>query len=115
MTPPIKATFATNRADGSETVAEAVAAHLDWLAGTWAKPFTFAIATAYINPGGFALLEHALKQAQSVRLLIGAEPGPPLARIRSLKDEDEDDEPAQRALEGHSQSMEEDRNLLGFS
>src|SRR4051794_32376229 len=109
---PIKATFATNRAEQSETVAAVVTGHLDWLANTWAKPFTISIATAYINPGGFSLLEPSLHKAQSVRLLIGAEPQAPLARIRPLA-EDEDSE--RRALEGHARSIEEDRNLLGFS
>ena len=112
MTGPIRATFATNRADRGETVAAALNGHLTWLAETWKKPFTVAIATAYINPGGFALIESALRNAQSVRLLVGAEPEPPIARIRPLAD---DEAPATRALEGHDRSMEEDRNLLGFN
>ena len=105
-------TFATNREDRGETVAAAVKGHLEWLAETWKKPFTVAIATAYINPGGFSLLEDGLLKAQSVRILIGADPQPPIARIRSLAD---DADPSERALEGHDRSMEEDRNLLGFS
>ena len=112
MTGPIRATFATNRADRGETVAAALNGHLDWLAQTWRKPFTVAIATAYINPGGFALIESTLRHAQSVRLLIGAEPEPPIARIRAL---DEEEGATGRALEGHDHSMEEDRNLLGFN
>src|SRR6266542_1040793 len=111
MTAPIKATFATNREDRGETVAAAVKAHLDWLGDTWKKPFTVAIATAYINPGGFALIEDALTKAQTIRLLIGAEPEPPIARIRSLAEEDG----TATALEGHDRSLEEDRNLLGFT
>jgi hypothetical protein len=110
---PIRATFATNRPERSETVADAIGGHLRWLADTWRKPFTVALATAYINPGGFALLEDGLRKAQTVRLLIGAEPDPPLSRIRVL-DTDADGEP-HRALEGHRQTLEEDRNLLGFS
>src|SRR6266542_6827547 len=111
MTAPIKATFATNREDRGETVAAALKAHLDWLGDTWKKPFTVAIATAYINPGGFALVEDALAKAQMTRLLIGAEPEPPIARIRSLAEEDG----TTKALEGHDRSLEEDRNLLGFT
>jgi hypothetical protein len=113
MTGPIKATFATNDEATGETVAESITGHLDWLADTWKKPFTVAIATAYVNPGGFSLVENALAKAQSVRLLIGAEPDAPLAKIRSLVDEDDDE--AERALGGHLRSLEEDRNLLGFT
>jgi hypothetical protein len=108
----IRATFATNREDRGETVAAAVVGHLDWLADTWKKPFSVAIATAYINPGGFSLLEAALHKAQSVRVLIGAEPAPPIARIRPLAEDEAD---PRAALDGHDRSMEEDRNLLGFT
>lgn len=110
---PIKATFATNRMDTGETVAQAIAGHLEWLDATWKVPFSLAIATAYINPGGFQAIEAALRKAGHVRLLIGAEPKPPIARIRKL-DEDEEDE-TRHALQGHDRSMEEDRNLLGFT
>lgn len=113
MNRPIKATFATNSVSAGETVAAAVTAHLDWLAETWAKPFTVAIATAYINPGGFGLLDAPLGKAQSVRLLIGAEPEPPVARIRSLSDEVPDG--AHPGLEDHDRLLAEDRNLLGFT
>jgi superfamily II DNA or RNA helicase len=110
---PIKATFATNRPDQGETVAQAISGHLDWLDATWKKPFSLAIATAYINPGGFSAIESALCKAGHVRLLIGAEPKPPIERIRPLG-EDEKDE-TRHALQGHDRSMEEDRNLLGFT
>ena len=111
MTEPTRATFATNREERGEIVATAINGHLDWLGDTWKKPFTVAIATAYVNPGGFALLEDALSKAQMVRLLIGAEPEPPIARIRSLAEEDT----TVKALEGHDRSLEEDRNLLEFT
>ena len=81
MTAPIKATFATNRPDRDETVADAINAHLNWLAGFAKSPFQVAIATAYINPAGFGLIEEAVGRAGSVRLLVGAEPDAPIARI----------------------------------
>jgi superfamily II DNA or RNA helicase len=112
MTLPIKATFATNREDRGETVADAIRGHLDWIGDTWKKPFTVAIATAYINPGGFGVIEDGLHRAQSIRVLVGAEPQPPVARIRCLDDNDDD---ANRALEGHERTLEEDRNLMGFT
>ena len=84
--------------DRGETVAAAINGHLEWLAETWKKPFTVAIATAYINPGGFASDRVGPAERPVVRLLIGAEPEPPIARIRSL---DEDEPSTARALEGH--------------
>ena len=111
MNAPIKATFATNREDRDETVAAAVGGHLDWLGETWKKPFSVAIATAYINPGGFALIESALLKAQTVRLLIGAEPEPSVARLRPLAEENG----IVKALEDHDRTLEADRNLLGFT
>lgn len=110
---PKRATFATNRPEREETVAQAIAGHLEWLDDTWKKPFDLAIATAYINPGGFSAIEAALRKAGRVRLLIGAEPEPPIARIRKLDDDEEDE--TRHALQGHDRSMEEDRNLLGFT
>lgn len=110
---PIKATFATNNVHAGKTVAGAVTGHLGWLADTWAKPFTVAIATAYINPGGFGLLEDALRKAQSVRLLIGAEPEPPVARIRELSEDPSDG--TGLGLLSHDRLLAEDRNLLGFT
>jgi hypothetical protein len=113
VTSPTKPTFATNRVDSGETVADAVNAFIHGIANKWSAPFTIAIATAYINPGGFGLLEEALHRAQSVRLLIGAEPEPPVARIRHLSDDEED--PASRAITSHDRLLNQDRDLLGFS
>src|SRR4051794_4081137 len=45
-------------------------------------PPPVAIATAYINPGGFALLADELEKAPRVRLLLGAEPDE--ATVRAL-------------------------------
>ena len=108
-----KPTFATNRAGTGETVAQAINDHVAYVSNTWARPPRLSIATAYINPGGLHLLEGALVDAAgSVRLLLGAEPLPPTARIRRLE-EDELDVP--RALVGNVRTMLEDRNLLGFT
>ena len=108
-----KPTFATNRARTGETVAKAINDHVSWVAGRWATKPRLSIATAYVNPGGLHLIEASLvEKAGSVRLLVGAEPEPPTARIRQLND---DDRPVPRALEGSERTMVEDRNLLGFT
>jgi hypothetical protein len=112
VTDLIKSTFATNRADRGETVAAAISGHLEWLDATWKKPFRVSIATAYLNPGGFLLIEEALKKVSAVRLLVGAEPEPPLAQLRPINDEDG---PMRRALDGYQRTIEQDRDLLGFT
>lgn len=112
-----KPTFATNRkatADQPrETVAAAINDHVAWVAARWNEPIRFSIATAYVNPGGLQLLEESLvNRAGSVRLLLGAEPEPPTARVGHLDDEVTT---VTRALEGSVRTMTEDRNLMGFS
>ena len=79
---------------------------------------TLAVASAYFNAGGYAVLREALKRFGAVRLLLGAEPepgaqvrtrrqlGPPPARAESARTRD--------ALERHQQQIVEDRNLLPF-
>lgn len=109
---PSKATFATNL-DG-KTVAAAVNGLLAHFRINWQNPIDFWIATAYINPGGFSLIADELEKAGAARILIGADPDAPLAKIRRLADET-DDEHIRRALQGHERSLIEDRNLLGFT
>ncbi|MEU0525344.1 SNF2-related protein [Streptomyces niveus] len=113
--------FATNRA-GDERVADAINALLGGLRTRLRVPPRLAIATAYFNPSGFVLLADELEQAGGVRLLLGAEPSPEgeRPRVRALGQR-----PRRRrrgpslevvqALEGHRRSMEEDRDLLGFT
>lgn len=72
---PFPPVFATNRpategADG-ETVEEEINRLLRGLREQLAQPPSIAIATAYINAQGFALLADELERAPSVRLLIG--------------------------------------------
>lgn len=112
-----KPEFATNR-DG-KSVSEAISGHLEYLLSTWAKGFAVDIATAYFNPGGFSLLADELERIGEVRLLLGAEPEDSLAKRRHIAS----DAPPQRAaqaqlraaLTGHIRSLEEDRDLLGFT
>jgi len=117
MTYGPKPDFATNQAD--RRVADAINGHLEFLRSTWAEPPELAIATAYFNPGGYALLADALDHPSKVRLLLGADPQVPERRVRPLGASPNPARAARaqlnRALAGHSHTLEEDRDLLGFS
>ncbi|GIF04630.1 helicase-related protein [Actinoplanes siamensis] len=125
MTAPIphsRPEFATNRPEAGETVAEAINTLLGGIRTLWVSPPHVAIATAYFNPGGFNLLADELEKVAGVRLLLGAEPtraaDRPAVRRLSEPRRRRQRGPApevQRALEGHRRSLEEDRDLLGFT
>lgn len=116
-----KPEFATNDPDKSLTVAAALNDLLCGARENYKDDPSLAIATAYFNPGGFSLLADELEKAGKVRLLLGAEPtdvvdGVPIRSLTAGR-------PARtgpghvvkKALEGHERSLEEDRNLLGFT
>ncbi|MEI5671847.1 MULTISPECIES: SNF2-related protein [unclassified Nocardioides] len=112
--------FATNNPDAGEQVSTAINTLLSHLRTQWVSPPSLAIATAYFNPGGFGLLASELEQVGAVRLLLGAEPldVDERSRVRPLGQRARRRGPGpdvQRALEGHTRSLEEDRNLLGFT
>lgn len=114
--PDIKPQFATNDDDG--TVAQAVAAHLDYIRDTWAKPAEVAIATAYFNPGGYSLIAEQLDEIGPVKLLLGVAPDEERGRIRNLSagatPKAAKAAKLRQALSGHVRSIEEDRDLLGY-
>ncbi|MEU9742530.1 helicase-related protein [Micromonospora chersina] len=115
-----RAEFATNRPTSNETVAGAINRLLGGLRELLKQPPAVAVATAYFNPGGFNLLADELEQVSGVRLLLGAEPmeAEDRPRIRPLAVPRRRRGPSpevQRALAGHARSLEEDRNLLGFT
>jgi hypothetical protein len=115
-----KASIATNQ-EGGPLVADAINGLLAGLRTRLVAPQQVAIATAYFNPGGFSLLADELEQAGGVRLLLGAEPSETAQRasIRNLSGSRRrrGGPPAevQSALEVHSRSLTEDRDLLGFT
>ncbi|MCG5434540.1 SNF2-related protein [Mycobacterium sp. MYCO198283] len=108
--------FATNHSpsDAATTVADKVNElfHLLRVNKMTAPPI--AIATAYINPGGFALLADELERAPRVRLLLGAEPDAEAVRAIVSGDSDQD---ARRgaALEHHQAWLEAERDTMGFA
>lgn len=112
-----KPEFATNREN--ERVVDALRSHLDYLLATWIKPFDVSIASAYFNPDGFGLLAESLERVGHVRLLLGAEPQGGPKQVRDLNP-DIPPEGAERsrvrnALAGHTRTIREDRDLLGFT
>ena len=107
--PPV---FATNRPERGEAVANEINRLLSGMRGTLKVPPDVAIATAYLNPAGVALLLEELEQAPRVRLLLGAEPDPAAAqpRRRALSREELRD-----ALRRHEAWLAAERDLTGFS
>lgn len=120
-TPPgdFRPTFATNQPTGKETVADAINTLLAGMRTYLASPPAVAIATAFFNPAGYRLLADELEQADSVRLLLGAQPDvDQQARVRPLaagRGQRAERRALTRALDHHSRLLADDRNLLGFS
>lgn len=100
--PPV---FATNRPPDGETVAEAVNRLLGGSRENLASPPELALATAYLNPGGFGLIADEVEQAPRVRLLLGAEPEtPPVRRVARPS-----------PFEEHLAGLVDERDLTGFT
>lgn len=112
-----KPEFATNR--GADRVADAINGHLAFLRTTQAHPPEMAIATAYFNTGGYGLLADELDGLAGVRILLGAEPQVPERGVRHLKDSPNPARASRalirESLKGHVSTLEEDRDLLGFT
>jgi len=108
--------FATNHpySEAAETVAEKVNALLRLLRENKVTAPPVAIATAYINPGGFSLLADELEAAPTVRLLLGAEPEADSVRAIASGDADQD---ARRdaAVRHHQAWLEAERDTMGFA
>ena len=108
--------FATNYApsDPQTTVADKVNELFRLLRENKVTPPPIAIATAYINPAGFALLADELETAPRVRLLLGAEPEEDSVRAMTSGDADQD---ARRdaAIAHHQAWLEAERDTMGFA
>lgn len=111
-----KPEFLTN--SETQTVAKSINEYLSDLRNLGREPPNLSIATAYFNPGGFDAIADSLENVGHVRLLLGAEPAPP-ERVRKLS---QHDSPSDRlknlvrtGVEAHSNQIEIDRDLLGFT
>lgn len=107
--------FASNHlpSDAGETVADRLNELFRKLSENKVTPPPVAIATAYVNPAGFALLADELEAAPRVRLLLGAEPDEESVRAIASGDSDQD---ARRdaALDHHQAWLEAERDTMGF-
>lgn len=106
--------FATNRPDKGLTVAQEINKLFRILRAKFSKAPSLAIATAYINPGGFHLLADELEQAPHVRLLIGAEPDEETVRGVVARDKNVDKK-LRAALENHQEWLQSERDATGFT
>lgn len=108
--------FATNHSpsDATTTVADKCNELFRLLRENKVIPPPIAIATAYINPAGFALLADELELAPRVRLLLGAEPDEESVRAIVEGDSDQD---ARRdaAIQNHQAWLEAERDTMGFA
>lgn len=107
--------FATNHLASEATVrvADRVNDLFRKLRENKVTPPPLAIATAYINPGGFALLADELEQAPRVRLLLGAEPEQDSVRAVSAHDATMDSR-ISAAVEQHDDWLAMERDTMGF-
>lgn len=108
--PPV----ASNRPDLGKTVAGAINGMLRKYREGAVGPADISIATAYINPSGYALLADELDASPRVRLLIGAEPE--FDADKSLVDGDNSADVALReALSSHEAWLAAERDMAGFT
>ncbi|RCS79280.1 helicase [Brachybacterium alimentarium] len=107
--------FATNHLASEATVrvADRVNELFRMLRVNKVTPPPLALATAYINPGGFALLADELEQAPRVRLLLGAEPEQNSVRAVSAHDATMDSR-ISAAVEQHDDWLAMERDTMGF-
>lgn len=108
--------FATNHAasDTAATVADKVNELFRLLRWNKVTRPPIAIATAYINPAGFALLADELETAPRVRLLLGAEPEEDSVRAITSGDSDQDTR-RDAAIADHQAWLEAERDTMGFA
>ena len=108
--------FATNHlaSEAAVRVADRVNELFRLLRENKVQPPPIAIATAYINPAGFALLADELEIAPRVRLLLGAEPEAESVRAIASGDSDQDSR-RDAAIRHHQAWLEAERDNMGFA
>ena len=106
--------FATNSGPDGLRVADAVNRLFSALSENKVTPPPVAIATAYINPGGFVLLADELEKAPRVRLLLGAEPDEDTVRALVPPPVSDRDARLAGALAQHDAWVRQERDMMGF-
>ena len=105
---------AINRPDKGRTVAGSINELFQSIREQMRSEPSVSIATAYINPAGYALLADELNAMPRVRLLIGAEPEFEADRAKSSNDKDAD-KAIGEALTSHEAWLAAERDLSGFT
>lgn len=105
---------ASNRPDLGKTVGGAINLMLKTMREGINGDTNVSIATAYINPAGFAILADELNAAPRVRLLLGAEPEFEALASKTAGDSDSN-KALLEALQDHTGWLAAERDLSGFS
>jgi hypothetical protein len=106
--------FATNDLETKETVADAINKLFRLSRQGAAQAPALAIATAYLNPGGFMVLADEIESAPKVRILLGAEPQEDAVLAHELE-LSSDSEKFKEAQVKYEAWLVAERDLLGFS
>ncbi|MCL2504456.1 MAG: SNF2-related protein [Coriobacteriia bacterium] len=106
--------FATNDKAEGTSVADQVNRLFALLRKNKITPPPLAIATAYINPGGFSLLADELEKAPQVRLLLGSEPDEDTVQALAPPPAANYAERLERALTTHDDWIKLERDSMGF-
>lgn len=114
MTGLLSPVFLTNRADQARQVASDLKQIFSKLRAELAGDPSVAIATAYINPGGYSLLADELNHAPRVRLLLGAEPQHS-EEMALLRQEPGGGKRLLEAVSTHQGWLTAERDALGFT
>lgn len=113
----MKPDFVDNR-DGN-LLSKALNSHMEWLRQTYKEPVDLSIASGYFNPSGFSLVADELELLPKVRLLLGAEPTALPSKKQLVPGQprgvEYEKEAVLSALKAHTEGLETDRNLLGFT
>lgn len=109
--PPV---FATNREETNERVADAINVLLRGLREDLSSPPNLAIATAYLNVGGFNSIADELENVPRARLLLGVEPDPTTSAARATSPAISASAVTQ-ALTDHLKWLKASRDLTGFT
>lgn len=114
MSPEYIPMFATNGLYAGMTVGGEVNRLFKLLRERMAFRPPIKLATAYINAQGFALLADELEQASHIKLLLGAEPDPELARAVVEHGADWE-QVLSKALVNHDGWLKAERDTMGFT
>lgn len=109
--PPV---FATNDPNVPETVAEKIRLLIDGSLRELRNPPNMAIASAYINVGGFSLIADQLTKLDRIRLLLGAQPEVSVG-ITESQDYTTDPQWLSEVLAQHEEWLKAERDLTSFS